>query len=94
MTGKIGSSSHENHAVLTFTAMCVTPQQQVLSFPEGVRSCLHFHITASYYSSPMHFRAPGWQVSSCLCVCIVAFLLGSQACWQTIGGVILVWRVS
>lgn len=88
------SSSHENHAVLTFTAVTVTPQQQVLSFRGGVNSCLHFHLTASYYLSPMHFRAPAWQVSSCLCVSIVAFFLGSQSCWQTIDGVILVWRVS
>lgn len=42
MTGKNRKpSSHENHGALTFTVTRVSPQQQVLSFREGVRSCLH-----------------------------------------------------
>lgn len=51
--------SHENHAALTATAMRVTLQQQVLSFQDGVRSCLHFHIAAMHYLHPMRFWVPG-----------------------------------
>lgn len=39
--------------------MRVTLQQQVLSFQDGVRSCLHFHVHRMHYLHPMCFWVPG-----------------------------------
>lgn len=66
-------SSHEKHAALTFTAMGVTPQQQVLSFQDVSDPVYASTKKATCYFSPGRFWAPGWQVSSCLCLCIVSF---------------------
>lgn len=93
MTGKIGSCPAMRTTARSPLQSRVSLHNNRFFLSERVSDPVY---TLSYYLAWKHFQAPGWQVSSCLCVCYVAFFffLGSQSCWQTIDGVILVWPVS